>query len=235
MIIENFKDSKEALRSLTSKMIHYLDEKQNRPTFNLALSGGETAKQMFSLWVAEYGSKINWMKIRFFWVDERCVPPADPDSNYGHADRLLFNPLHIPPENIHRIHGEAKPGEEAVRYSRIVEEYLPHRNKLPYFDCIILGIGNDAHTASIFPGNLSLLASQSIYAVSQQPITHQFRITMTGTLILNGSPLLVPAPGSGKSIVIEETKKGFSEINATPAAYILSKAANAIIYTSSGD
>lgn len=235
MTIENFENNDEALRALTSKLMFYLDRKDNETPFNLALSGGETAKQMFSLWVTEYVSKINWTNIRFFWVDERCVPPTDSESNYGHADRLLFKPLHIPYENIHRIHGEAEPDEEAIRYSRIVEKYVPHHGSLPYFDCIILGIGNDAHTASIFPDKLSLLSDKRLYAVSQQPATHQYRITMTGQLILNGSPLLIPAPGPGKSIVIDDIKKGFSETNATPAAYILSKANDATIYTSSGN
>ncbi len=235
MTIEDFKDSNEALRSLTSKLMYYLDKKNNEANFNLALSGGETAKQMFSIWVTEYKTKINWEKINFFWVDERCVPPGDRDSNYGNADKLLFKPLHIPTENIYRIHGETNPDAEAIRYSLIVEENLPQRDKLPYFDCIILGIGNDAHTASIFPDRLSLLTCQNLYAVSQQPITKQYRITMTGPLILNGSPLLVPALGSRKSNVIEDIEKGFSETNRTPAAYILSKAVDATVYTSLKD
>ena len=235
MVIEIFKDSKDALHALTSELIYYIEHKNDGKPFNLALSGGETAKQMFSIWVNEYSSNINWTNIRFFWVDERCVNPDDKDSNYGQAYNLLFNPLGIPAENIHRIHGEADPETEAIRYSSIVKDNLPYHGNSPYFDCIILGIGNDAHTASLFPDRIPLLTDSRNYAVSQHPETHQQRITMTGTLILNGSPLLIPAPGSGKYHVIEKVIKGYSDTNATPAAYILSNAGNAIVYTSGGE
>lgn len=232
MKIENYKDNKDALRAMTDKLVELINRKCESRPFNLALSGGETAKQMFTLWVEEYKEKIDWMSIRFFWVDERCVSPADPESNYGHAKKLLFDPLHIPADHVHRIHGEVEPGTEAMRYSRLVKEYLPRHGQLPYFDCIILGIGGDAHTASIFPDTLPLLTDSRNYAVSQHPESCQYRITMTGPLILNDSPLLIPILGSGKANMIAELKKGYSVGNATPAAYILSHAVEATIYIS---
>lgn len=231
MLIENYKDNKDALRALTDRLMTYMSCKCDTKPFNLALSGGETAKQMFSVWVEEYKDKIRWDDLRFFWVDERCVPPTDEESNYGHAHELLFKPLHIPEEHVHRIHGEMEPGTEAMRYSRIVKENLPRHGQFPYFDCIILGIGGDAHTASIFPDTLPLLTDSRNYAVSQHPTTGQFRVTMTGPLILNGSPLLVPVLGKGKAGVIEELKQGYSATNATPAAYILSHAVDSVVYT----
>ena len=231
MKIENYKDNKDALRALTRQLMDYMARKEDDEPFNLALSGGETAKQMFALWADEYKDKIDWNNMRFFWVDERCVSPTDTESNFGHANKLLFEPLHIPSEHIHRIHGEGEPGTEAMRYSRIVKEYLPRHGQFPYFDCIILGIGGDSHTASIFPDNLPLLTDSRNFAVSQHPETGQFRITMTGPLILNGSPLLVPVLGKGKADAIEELKKGYSITNATPAAYILSHAVDSIVYT----
>ena len=176
---------KEALRSMTEDMMAMIRRKDFAP-FNLALSGGETAKHMFSLWVDEYKDKIDWNNIRFFWVDERCVPPTSPDSNYGHANHLLFKPLCIPADHIHRIKGENEPGTEAMRYSWVVKEFLPLFNQMPTFDCIILGVGEDSHTASIFSTTMELLSDSRNYAVSQQPSTGQYRITMTGPLILNG-------------------------------------------------
>ena len=76
MIIENFKDDKEALRAMTGELVRYMDRKDDGLPFNLALSGGGTAQKMFALWVDEYKDKIDWDAIRFFWVDERCVPPT---------------------------------------------------------------------------------------------------------------------------------------------------------------
>lgn len=230
MITENYKNEKEALRAMTVRLISLTVRKRSRP-FNLALSGGGTAQKMFVLWVDEYRYKIDWNNLRFFWVDERCVPPTDPESNYGHARKLLFDPLHIPAEHVHRIHGEVEPGTEAMRYSMRVKEFLPRHGKLPYFDCIILGVGEDAHTASIFPATLPLLTDSRNYAVSQHPESGQYRITMTGQLILNDSPLLVPVLGASKTEMLNELKKGYSATNATPAAFILSHAVEAVIYT----
>lgn len=229
MILERYKDKKEALRGMTDELIRLMHMKGTTP-FNLALSGGETAKQMFTLWVDEYKDKVDWMALRFFWVDERCVPPTDSNSNYGHANRLLFRPLHIPVNHIHRIKGEGEPGTEAMRYSWEVKEYLPRFNQMPTFDCIILGVGDDSHTASIFPNSLKLLSDSRNYTVSQQPSTGQYRITMTGPLILNGAPLLVPILGEGKEPVIQELQKEYSPANATPAAFVLSHAIRATIY-----
>lgn len=229
MKIERFKDKKEALRGMTDKLIRLMQKKGLSP-FNLALSGGETAKQMFTLWVDEYKTKIDWMTLRFFWVDERCVPSTHAESNYGHANRLLFKPLHIPDSHIHRIKGESEPGAEAMRYSREVKEFLPRFNQMPTFDCIILGVGEDAHTASIFSDSLNLLSDSRSYAVSQQPSTGQYRVTMTGPLILNAVPLLVPILGSGKETVIQDLLKGYSPANATPAAFVLSHAVRATVY-----
>ncbi|WP_102408936.1 6-phosphogluconolactonase [Parabacteroides bouchesdurhonensis] len=230
MKIEYCDDSKSALRAMTDHMARLVQEKGVEP-FNLALSGGETAKQMFSLWVDEYRDKIDWNLLRFFWVDERCVPPSSLDSNYGHANRLLFKPLNIPKDHIHRIEGEKEPGAEAMRYSWEVKEYLPLFNLMPTFDCILLGIGDDAHTASIFPTTMEILSDSRNYTVSQHPVSHQYRITMTGTLILNNSPLLIPVFGENKKAVIEHLADRFSPINDTPAAYILSHAVDATVYT----
>ena len=168
--------------------------------------------------------------IRFFWEDERCVPPTSPDSNYGHANHLLFKPLCIPADHIHRIKGENEPGTEAMRYSWVVKEFLPLFNQMPTFDCIILGVGEDSHTASIFPTTMELLSDSRNYAVSQQPSTGQYRITMTGPLILNGAPLLVPILGTNKEPVIQRLSKGYFPSNDTPAADILSHAVQATIY-----
>lgn len=101
---------------------------------------------------------------------------------------------------------------------------------MPTFDCIILGVGEDSHTASIFPTTMELLSDSRNYAVSQQPSTGQYRITMTGPLILNGAPLLVPILGTNKEPVVQRLSKGYSPSNDTPAAYILSHAVQATIY-----
>lgn len=228
MKIEVYKEGKEALRSMTERLVRLIEGKNSMP-FNLALSGGETAKKMFTLWVEEYKERIDWNNLRFFWVDERCVKPEDPESNYGNADRYLFQPLGISQDNIHRIHGEDEPGVEAVRYSWEVKENLSRYDQLPIFDAIILGVGPDSHIASIFPDTYKLLYDSRIYTVSQHPVSGQYRITMTGPLILNNAPLLVPVLGGGKESVKKKLHEGYSKEDA-PAAYILSRAQDATVY-----
>lgn len=229
MIIEHCKDSKEALRRLSGHLIRLINQK-GEGVFSLALSGGETAKQMFSLWAEEYETVINWEKICLYWVDERCVPKTDKESNFGHAYKLLLQPLHISKGHYHRIKGENYPPVEAERYANRIKGKLPKHNGLPHLDCIILGVGNDMHTASIFPAKTELLTDESLYAVSEHPQTGQFRITMTGVLILNDTPLLVPVLGKDKKEVVKKLEAGYIKESPTPATYILSKAKEAIVF-----
>ena len=105
------RDSREALELLSEQLAMQVRRKKEEPFF-LALSGGETAQQMFRLWTERFSGRIDWDTIRFYWVDERCVPPQDSESNYGHAHELLFGPLNILPAHIHRIQGEEEPAAE---------------------------------------------------------------------------------------------------------------------------
>lgn len=229
MEINQYEDSQRALHALTEDLTRLIRHRR-REVFNLALSGGETAKKMFTLWVAEYKDRMDWEALRFFWVDERCVPPADPESNYGQAENLLLSPLQIPEKQIHRIQGENDPGQEALRYAREVRECVPCVHGIPLFEAVILGIGNDLHTASIFPNVPELLTDTRDYAVSRHPVTGQYRVTMTGTLLLSGAPLLVPVLGKGKEQVLEELRKKNSRSLSYPATYILGRVSQATVY-----
>lgn len=224
-----YSSGQEALRALTARLISLMKAKSERQ-FNLALSGGETAKLMYELWVDEYSKEIDWGRLHFFWVDERCVAPDNPDSNYGHAKRLLFHPLNISERKIHRIIGENEPEEEARRYAGEVSGLVSELAGHPHFDCIILGVGNDLHTASIFPTGMSLLTDRESYAVSVHPESGQKRVTMTGNVILNDTPLLVPVVGPGKASVIAALDEADFEMNPTPAVYVLSEAKDAVLY-----
>ena len=144
---------------MTEQLIEKMNMRGISP-FHLALSGAGTAQQMFGLWIREYREKIKWEQLRFYWVDERCVSPDDEESNFKHADELLFRPLDIPHAHVHRIHGEREPEVEAEHYSELVKWELPGYASCPRFDAIILGIGEDGHTASIFPSTPELLTAK---------------------------------------------------------------------------
>jgi 6-phosphogluconolactonase len=199
--------------------------------FSLALSGGGTAQKMFALWCSEdFRTLFPWDRMRFFWADERCVPPDSPESNYGQAYRLLFKPLRIPLEHVFRIIGENDPALAAAEYAEEVRARIRDVDGSPRYDAVILGAGPDAHTASIFPGSDHILTDKRMYVVARHPSSGQYRVTMTGSFILSGAPIFMPVAGSGKSAVVAGLREGYSPVNKTPAAYIISKAAEASVY-----
>lgn len=225
-----FKTGQDAFLSMTDRLITLMQEKGKVP-FHLALSGGGTAQLLFNLWNNQFKDRIDWNRLRFYWVDERCVPPSDNESNFKHAEDLLFRPLGIPPSHIFRIHGEDDPEQEAVRYSSLVRKDIQEYDDVPLFDCIILGIGDDFHTASIFPSNMNLLTDERFYAESVHPVSGQRRVTMTGTLILNAMAIFVPVVGQSKTHVVEQLLHNPGLAHSTPAGYILSRSEEAIVFT----
>ena len=226
-----FNSAEEVLQCLSKNLASCM-EKHDAP-FHLALSGGSTARMMFEFWAEKCKGNIHWEQLRFYWVDERCVAPDDEESNFKYAEDLLFRPLGIPAEHICRIRGEERPAMEAEYYSELVRRSLPDFSGLPRFDGIILGMGEDGHTASIFPECPELLTDKRCYAVTRHPQTGQKRITMTGTLILNGKNIWMPVVGTRKTAVLQKA------ISTTwsgdwPVAYIISHAREVIVFTDSG-
>ena len=161
----------------------YLEEqiKKNKTT-HIALSGGSTPKVVFD-YMAEHYKDVDWSTVHLYWGDERCVPPTDSESNYKMTVEHLLSKITIPKDNIHRVHGEDLPELEAERYSKVLEEELPIVNNIPQFDLVILGMGDDGHTASIFPHEIELWDSKNTCEVAVHPDSGQRRITITGKLI----------------------------------------------------
>ena len=170
----------------------------------IALSGGNTPRILFAVLADKYSGSVDWPKVDFFWVDERCVAPDDPQSNYGMTKDSLLDKIIIPSSCIHRIHGEDDPEKEALRYADEIKRYVTFKNGFPSFDIILLGMGDDGHTASIFPGSESLFQSGMICVAVVNPLSGQKRVTITGSVINNGSIVLVFATGKGKSGIISE-------------------------------
>ena len=183
MKLSVFPSSIETSRALILRLVEIMNEEPDR-VFNIAVSGGNTPALMFDLWANEYVKSTPWDRMRIYWVDERCVPPDDSDSNYGMMRKLLLGLTPIPYENVFRIRGEAKPAKEAVRYSELVRQQVPLKRGWPEFDIVLLGAGDDGHTSSIFPDR-RLADSNSIYVVSAHPRNGQKRIAMTGYPIQN--------------------------------------------------
>lgn len=187
--------------------------KKKKPV-SVALSGGTTPELFFSLLGDHFSNLAPWEYVNFFWVDERCVPPDDPESNYGMTRRKLLEKIDIPFSNIHRIKGEEDPEKEASRYSEEISVNTVKRDGLPVFDLIILGLGEDGHTASIFPGHNELFSSGKICEVTVHPVTLQKRITITGRVINNADSVIFLVTGKKKAVIVDKIiKKSQSALN----------------------
>ncbi len=207
---------------LTEAFASYFAELvQGRSHFAVALSGGSTPKRLFRHWAAHYAESIDWSAIHFFWGDERMVPPDDPESNFGVTKELFFNKVAVPESNIHRIKGEANPEEEVLRYAEDIRSTLDQtEGELPVFDLIILGMGDDGHTASIFPHQMELLEAKEICGLATHPESGQQRISLTGPIINEAASIAFLATGAGKAEKVRQVLGKQGEWQQLPAAHI---------------
>ncbi len=187
---------------------------------HIALSGGSTPKIFFEELVRYYQKSIDWNKIHLYWGDERCVPPSHADSNYGMTERLLISNVPVATHHIHRVLGENEPKTEAARYSTILGEKLPTYKGWPAFDLVILGMGTDGHTASIFPDQMDLIHSTRICEVAKHPESGQPRITLTGPTINHARRVTFLVTGKEKAPKLKEIISQSGSWTDYPAAHI---------------
>jgi 6-phosphogluconolactonase len=126
---------------------------QERGQFLVALNGGSTPAETFQLLATEFREKVDWSCVHVFWGDERCVPASDPESSSGQAQDLLLRHVPIPESNVHRIEGELSAAEAAKDYGMVLQKLASPPLTWPRFDLVFLGMGEDGHTASLFPGS----------------------------------------------------------------------------------
>ncbi|MEM6348609.1 MAG: 6-phosphogluconolactonase [Bacteroidota bacterium] len=188
--------------------------------FHLALSGGSTPKILFAHLAEHYQNKISWADLHLWWGDERCVPPDHADSNYRMTKELLIDHVGIPSENVHRVIGEADPTEEAQRYGAEIDRIIPQKVGLAAFDLIMLGMGSDGHTASIFPHQMELLESKETCVVATHPESGQIRVSLSGPVINNADAVAFLVTGTSKTEKVEAIFSGSEESKIYPAAHI---------------
>jgi 6-phosphogluconolactonase len=174
--------------------------------FYVALAGGNTPKVLFETLAKQpYRENISWHNVHLFWGDERCVPPDNKDSNFGKTKTVLLDHVKIPKKNIHRIHGEENPFIEVTNYKREIERTVPFEvTVMPIFDWIFLGLGEDGHTASIFPLSNVLSKKQQLCSVAKHPVSGQERITFTLQLINNAKRISFLVSGEGKANILKD-------------------------------
>jgi 6-phosphogluconolactonase len=214
-------DAEETVKGLATDLLSALRELSlHRESIFVALSGGSTPRLLFNI-LAHLGNESpDWGKVHFFWVDERCVPFSSDESNFGVADRLLFSTTGIPPANLHPIHGYNDPVIESALYAKEIKKYVPYVHGYPVFDIILLGMGDDGHTASLFPGMDILPEPLSVCAVSSHPQTGQKRITLTDKAINNAQEIIFLVTGNTKSHPLKLIFEQSPEAIFLPAARI---------------
>lgn len=217
--VKIFSDQKQVVKSL-AKGIFKLTKSSVQKRFNILLSGGNTPTALFKRITKKYADTIEWERIHLWWGDERCVSPKNENSNYKQAYDFLISQISIPQENIHRIKGENDPEEEAIRYAGEIEENLNLRGENPVFDLVLLGLGDDGHTASIFPDELELFEDERICAVATHPLSGQKRITITGRVLNNANRIFFLVTGANKSQRISEIMNDDEAAKLLPAYYI---------------
>lgn len=174
--------------------------------FNIALSGGNTPEKIYRMMARSIDhDTFPWWIVHFFWSDERCVVPDHPASNYGMAFRSLIKYLPIPHENVHRIRGENEPGKEIKRYAQLIKRHIgKNKNHKPQFDWIFLGLGEDGHTASLFPNQHIVEEENGICAYTASPVKGYQRITLTYKLINQASRITFLVTGSSKAAILKK-------------------------------
>lgn len=167
--------------------------------FTVALSGGSTPKALYQLLAESFQTQVPWSRTHFFWSDERHVPPDHPDSNYRMTNEAMLSHVPVPEGNVHRIHGENPDAAEAAReYEQTVQQ----------LDLILLGLGPDGHTASIFPGSEVLHETARLVAAPWVEKLNTYRITMTLPLLNSGASVLFLVSGAEKAEIVKEVIEG---------------------------
>ena len=197
----------------------------------VALSGGRITQRFFCASVEQArSSKISFDQVEFFWADERCVPPADPESNFKLADELLFTPLKIAQRQIHRLRGEMAPAEAASLAQTELAKAVATRNNQPILDLILLGMGEDGHVASLFPGASQQIweATASFLVIENSPKPPPTRISLSFASIIAATKVWVLASGAGKANALRESLNPQGQ---TPLARVLRARTETKIYS----
>ncbi len=176
-----------------------------RGRFAVAISGGSTPRAMHRLLTTKpYRSDIPWPHVHLFWVDERLVPAEDPASNFGTARRDLLDQAPIPPGHVHPMTLTGTPASAAAAYQKSLEDFfLETEDGFPVFDLIILGIGTDGHTASIFPADSSALETRSWVVAVKGGIPNVHRLTLSAPVLNHARNIVFLVAGSDKAGVVK--------------------------------
>jgi 6-phosphogluconolactonase len=213
--------SRRSARYLTDRI---LEAAAARPKARIAISGGNTPKQMFELLAdanAPYRAQIPWNKIELYWVDERCVPPDQPDSNYRMTREALLDRVPLSSAQVFRIQGELDPEEAAARYEfEIRQSFRLEGAEMPIFDLVALGMGPDGHTASLFPHTEGLHERMRVAIANHVVNKAAWRVTLTWPVINRARDVFFLIEGADKVDALKQVFLGSHDPESFPAQLI---------------
>ena len=220
--IKIFKDLQELSVFAAELFVHSAEQAvRARGRFLTALSGGGTPKPLYELLArAPYRDQIEWNKVHAFWGDERCVPPDDAGNNYFQAKQALFDYVPLPVENIHRVASELEPEDAANDYARALNTFAEAPLSWPRFDLVLLGMGDDGHIASLFPGSLVDVTSPAIAVTANYQDRPARRVSLTPLVFNAARQVIFLAIGQGKSDTLASVLNGEYRPELLPAQRI---------------
>jgi 6-phosphogluconolactonase len=200
------RDIEDLSRKAAVEFVRLARDRAAAGRFAVALSGGSTPRALYALLAsAEFQPQIPWPRVHFFWGDERAVPPDHPDSNYRMAFEALLGKAPVPAENIHRIEGELAPEEAAARYEKTLRDFFALEDAAwPVFDLILLGLGDDGHTASLFPGSAALAETRRLVAAVYVEKLKTHRITLTLPVLNRAANIFFLVAGTDKAAIVAD-------------------------------
>jgi 6-phosphogluconolactonase len=191
-----------------------------RGRFTIALSGGGTPRPIYArLAASDYRDRMDWSRVHVFFGDERCVPPDDERSNYRMARLALLDQVPLPAENIFRIRGEDDPALAALLYEEQIRR-LYRAASTPAFDLILLGMGDNGHTASLFPGTAALRETTRLVVPQYVEVMTTWRVTFTAPLINAARQVAFMAEGAGKADMLWNVLEGPFQPDVWPSQLI---------------
>jgi 6-phosphogluconolactonase len=225
-LLEVFPDREKLIQEAAERVIEIAAQGiRENGRVAIALSGGSTPRPLYALLASEkYSKRIDWPRVHVFWGDERCVPPDSPHSNYRMAREPLLDTVPIPVSNVHRIHGEEDPEKAAAAYEKELQTFfgVNARDGPPRlgFDLILLGMGDNGHTASLFPGSPAVNEQQRWVMAQYVEVISMWRITLTPVVINAAKNVLFIVSGAEKAERLHSVLEGPFQPEVQPAQII---------------
>jgi 6-phosphogluconolactonase len=203
--IRIFKDLEELSRAAAILFVEQAGRSiAERRRFLVALNGGSTPQRLFALLATDFRDNVDWQNVHLFWGDERCVPPEDPGSSYGQAREIWLSQVPLSDANVHRIPGELGPAQAARDYALTLKEFASPPDLWPRFDLVYLGMGDDGHTASLFPGPPVHVAEPVLPVTAQYQDRPANRVTLTPVVFNSARLIVFMATGEKKAVTLAE-------------------------------